>query len=89
MVEGLVAVVVVIVFLAGMAYALSAVNQAPRAEVADWASRDPGLPRPYRLHHAPDPSRVSMSMWPARTSRRRGVDGPVEPSRGGPPIAAR
>ena len=33
--EGLVAVVVVIVFMAGMAYALSAVNQAPGAKVAD------------------------------------------------------
>jgi hypothetical protein len=34
-VEGLVAVVVAVVFLAGRAYALSAVNQPPCAEVAD------------------------------------------------------
>jgi hypothetical protein len=33
--EGLIAVVVVMVFLAGMAYAVSAVNQPPRAEVGD------------------------------------------------------
>jgi hypothetical protein len=33
--EGLIAVVVVMVFLAGMAYAVSAANQAPRAEAAD------------------------------------------------------
>jgi hypothetical protein len=33
--EGLIAVVVVMLFLAGMAYAVSAVNQAPGAEAAD------------------------------------------------------
>ena len=33
--EGMVAVVVVMVFLAGMAFALSAVSHGPRAEVAD------------------------------------------------------
>jgi hypothetical protein len=73
-VEGLVAVVVVIVFMAGMAYALSAVNQPPRAEVADELASYGGggceacslpLPCVHERGHAGDHRCRNEHDWPS------------------------
>jgi hypothetical protein len=71
--EGLIAVVVVMVFLAGMAYAVSAVNQAPRVEAADELASCGGgcgtcsvrLPCVRERGHAGDHRCRNQHHWPS------------------------
>jgi hypothetical protein len=73
--EGLIAVVVVMVFLAGMAYAVSAVNQAPSAEAADEPASCGGgcrtcsvpLPCVRELGHPGDHRCRNQHHWPSPT----------------------
>jgi hypothetical protein len=72
--EGLIAVVVLMVFLAGMAYAVSAVNQAAGAEVADGLASCGGggcgtcsvsMPCVRELGHAGDHRCRNEHHWPS------------------------
>jgi hypothetical protein len=73
--EGLIAIVVVMVFLAGMAYAVSAVNQAPHAAADELASCGSGcetcsvpLPCVRELGHPGDHRCRNQHNWPTHTA---------------------